>query len=85
MKKIIAFLTSHDILILTVIASVMSIAAILYFFSQDQIILYGDAESHLNISKRVVSSITPGLAQPAIRSNRVSRETFGRYELLGST
>ena len=63
MKKIIAFLTSHDILILTVIASVMSIAAILYFFSQDQIILYGDAESHLNISKRVVSSITPGLAQ----------------------
>lgn len=32
-----------------------------YFY--DVIVAYGDAESHLNISKRVVTSITPGLAQ----------------------
>ncbi|QQR64313.1 glycosyltransferase family 39 protein [Candidatus Roizmanbacteria bacterium] len=29
----------------------------------DYIVSYGDAESHLNIAKRVVSSITPGFAQ----------------------
>lgn len=38
------------------------IAIILFFFSGD-IVRYGDAESHLNIAKRVVHSITPGLAQ----------------------
>jgi hypothetical protein len=34
-----------------------------YCYMQGLIIIYGDAESHLNIAKRVVSSLTPGLAQ----------------------
>lgn len=34
-----------------------------YFYSQGYLLAYGDAESHLNISKRVVHSLTPGLAQ----------------------
>lgn len=37
--------------------------SILYFSLQDKIVSYGDAESHLNIAKRVVHSITPGFAQ----------------------
>ncbi len=41
----------------------ISVSAIIFFYFKDLIISYGDAESHLNIAKRVVSSLTPGLAQ----------------------
>lgn len=44
-------------------ACVTAILATLYSLSRDIIVAYGDAESHLNIAKRVVSSLTPGLAQ----------------------
>ena len=40
-----------------------SVWSIAYFFGHDQIIAYGDAESHLDIAKRVVSGLTPGFAQ----------------------
>jgi hypothetical protein len=40
-----------------------SVLATFYAFSTDTIVAYGDAESHLNIAKRVVSSLTPGAAQ----------------------
>jgi hypothetical protein len=39
-----------------------ALATIHYYFLGD-IIAYGDAESHLNIAKRVISSLTPGFAQ----------------------
>lgn len=42
---------------------ILSIAAIAYSYFNNIIIAYGDAESHLNIAKRVVTSLTPGLAQ----------------------
>ncbi|MEK7643426.1 MAG: carboxypeptidase regulatory-like domain-containing protein [Patescibacteria group bacterium] len=44
-------------------AIVMSIAAIIWAYVKDVIVAYGDAESHLNIAKRVVDSLTPGFAQ----------------------
>jgi len=46
-----------------ILSVLLSVGSILYYLNQGQIIAYGDAESHLNIAKRVVSSITPGLAQ----------------------
>jgi hypothetical protein len=42
---------------------VISIGSIAYVFSIHGILAYGDAESHLNIAKRVISGLTPGLAQ----------------------
>ena len=57
LKKISLF---KSVVILSIL---LSVGSILYFLNQGQIIAYGDAESHLNIAKRVVSSITPGLAQ----------------------
>jgi hypothetical protein len=48
---------------IAIFACAIAIGASLYFFSVDLILAYGDAESHLNIAKRVVSSLTPGLAQ----------------------
>ena len=41
----------------------LSIFSTFYFFEKNYIILYGDAESHLNIAKRVLSSPTAGLSQ----------------------
>lgn len=49
--------------VVVVLSVLLSVGSILFFLNQGQIIAYGDAESHLNIAKRVVSSITPGLAQ----------------------
>ncbi len=49
--------------IVLVSAILLSIASISYCFANDFIVTYGDSESHLNISKRVVDSITPGFAQ----------------------
>ena len=48
---------------IVIISIVLSIISTTYFFFNDQIVTYGDAESHLNIAKRVVHSITPGVAQ----------------------
>jgi hypothetical protein len=41
----------------------LAILASWYSFRHDYIVAYGDAESHLNIAKRVVDSLTPGFAQ----------------------
>ncbi len=53
----------HQIVILTLITTTLSVSSIIYYYQQGLILAYGDAESHLNIAKRVVSSITPGFGQ----------------------
>lgn len=45
------------------IATVLAVMATSWSYYNDVIVSYGDAESHLNIAKRVISSITPGFAQ----------------------
>src|SRR3972149_334620 len=45
------------------ISWVLALIATNYYHYHDLIVAYGDAESHLNIAKRVVSSLTPGFAQ----------------------
>lgn len=49
--------------VLIVIAIVLAVGASWYYYVHGLIAAYGDAESHLNIAKRVVDSITPGFAQ----------------------
>ncbi len=49
--------------IVLILAVLLSLGGAGFFYSRDEIIAYGDAESHLNIAKRVVSGLTPGLAQ----------------------
>jgi len=50
-------------LIIAGFSIVLSVSATLFFLQHGLIIAYGDAESHLNIAKRVVTSLTPGFAQ----------------------
>ncbi len=45
------------------LAIFLAIVATMYSFSHGYIVAYGDAESHLNIAKRVVDNLTPGFAQ----------------------
>ena len=46
-----------------VTACVTSIVACIYFFQKHQILLYGDAYSHMRIARSVFDSATPGVAQ----------------------
>lgn len=40
-----------------------SAAAVAFFYQRGELILYGDAEAHLNIARRIVDSRTPGYEQ----------------------
>ncbi len=54
------FPLSYIVILLAVEASALATA---YSYFNNYIVAYGDAESHLNISKRVIHSLTPGIAQ----------------------
>ncbi|MBZ5507395.1 MAG: hypothetical protein LAO78_18200 [Acidobacteriia bacterium] len=53
----------RDFLWLTRIAAVISVGALIFYYRQGAILLYGDAVAHLNIARRVFDSRTPGLFQ----------------------
>lgn len=50
-------------LIVAFLAALLATIATFYCYTHHIIIAYGDAESHLNIAKRVISGLTPGFAQ----------------------
>lgn len=50
-------------IIVAFLTLVSSIAATVWALSHDVVLAYGDSESHINIAKRVVDSLTPGMAQ----------------------
>lgn len=45
------------------LSAVLAVVATWIAYVNGTIVAYGDAESHLNIAKRVIDSLTPGLAQ----------------------
>lgn len=48
---------------IVILSTVLAIVATAYSFYHGYIVSYGDSESHLNIAKRVIDSLTPGFAQ----------------------
>jgi hypothetical protein len=52
-----------DLFLISVLTFSLALSVTLYGLINNTLITYGDAESHLNISKRVTDSLTPGLAQ----------------------
>ena len=46
-----------------VVACIVGSLSLWYFFSQHETLLYGDANSHLLIARRIFDNVTPGLAQ----------------------
>jgi len=55
--------TRRDYLLLTGISAAISIGALIFYYHQGAILLYGDAVAHINIARRVFDSRTPGLFQ----------------------
>jgi hypothetical protein len=47
-------------LVVALLAAGASLAALLYFFLQDSLLLYGDAVAHLHIARRVIDGRYPG-------------------------
>src|SRR5215472_12302875 len=52
-----------DLSLLAPLAVSLSFASFLYCFRHGHLLLYGDAVAHINIARRVVDSLTPGLLQ----------------------
>lgn len=53
----------RDYLLLTSIAAALSVGALIFYYHQGAILLYGDAVAHIHIARRVFDSRTPGLFQ----------------------
>ena len=53
----------RDYLLLTAISAALSVGALIFYYHQGAILLYGDAVAHINIARRVFDSRTPGLLQ----------------------
>jgi glycosyltransferase involved in cell wall biosynthesis len=49
--------------LVALLALVAGVAATWWAYAHHVVLAYGDAEAHLNIAKRVVSGLTPGMAQ----------------------
>ncbi len=54
---------TRDLLWLSVLAIAASIGAAIYYFHSGQVLLYGDATSHIGIARRIFDSRTPRLGQ----------------------
>jgi hypothetical protein len=61
--KLRTLLARHDTLLVTLALSALSVAYTAYYYLAGLTLAYGDAESHINIAKRVVSGLTPGFGQ----------------------
>jgi len=53
----------RDYLLLTALTAAISVGALIFYYHQGAILLYGDAVAHINIARRVFDSRTPGLVQ----------------------
>lgn len=62
-QKLISFLKQKELTILFIVLSVISITSFTIFYSNGLGLAYNDARSHLDIGRRVVEGLKPGLAQ----------------------
>jgi hypothetical protein len=53
----------RDYLLLTAISATLSVGALIFYYHQGAILLYGDAVAHIHIARRVFDSRTPGVFQ----------------------
>jgi len=62
-KRITEFLSNNFLTIITGVAITISLGVFIIYYSQDLTLIYGDARIRLNIARRVIDSLTPGLTQ----------------------
>lgn len=57
-------LEKNDLLkIIIFLATIISLLSFIFYYINDQVLLYADAPTHLNMARRVVDSLTPGFGQ----------------------
>jgi len=61
--SIINFTKKYQISFILLILSLISFSSFFYFFQNDQLLLYGDSLSRMNISRKILDNLTPGVAQ----------------------
>lgn len=57
------FFQKHQLKIITLVLSLISISAFVFYYHNGLYIANSDSMSHLNIARRVIDSLTPGIAQ----------------------
>lgn len=57
------FFEKHQFTIVASILSLISLGAFIYYYQNGLGLAYSDSQSHLNIARRVIDSLTPGFAQ----------------------
>ncbi len=62
-KNIFTFLSSHQTLCICILLTFLSITSFAYYYATGLILLFGDANSRLNIARGVIDSLRPGLGQ----------------------
>ncbi len=55
--------TNRDAWLLAIIATAISVVALIYYYRHDAIMLYGDAVAHINVARRTFDSRRPGPSQ----------------------
>ena len=63
MNKIKNILVSKLPIFIFFLSTIIVSISTFWSYSHNAILSYGDAEAHINISKRVIDSLTPGVAQ----------------------
>ncbi len=63
LEKVTAFFSKNAVLFLVVILAVISISSFAFYLNNQLGLAYNDARSHLDIGRRVVEGLKPGLAQ----------------------
>ena len=63
LKKYQTWLETHGLIIVIAVLSVVSIVSFIFYFQNGLGLAYNDARSHLDIGRRVVEGLKPGLAQ----------------------
>jgi hypothetical protein len=52
----------RDVRAVTILATLISLVAFLYYYRTGQLLLYGDAVAHIHIARRIFDSLTPGIS-----------------------
>jgi hypothetical protein len=62
-RRLAPFLDKHSAKLVAAAALSLACFSVVYYFYHGDVLAYGDAESHINIAKRVVSGMTNGFGQ----------------------
>lgn len=62
-RAFLKFLEAHMMVVLLVAAVIIALFSLDYYYYAGYVLAYGDAESHINIAKRVIDGLTPGVGQ----------------------